>query len=40
TADNSAFVGLALDEENQYELSDERIADWSGQILLEIEALL
>ncbi|MGL4978029.1 MAG: flavodoxin FldB [Plesiomonas sp.] len=40
TADNSAFVGLALDEENQYELSDERIADWSGLILLEIEALL
>ncbi|MGL5007451.1 MAG: flavodoxin FldB [Plesiomonas sp.] len=40
TADNQTFVGLALDEENQYTLSDQRIAQWSEQILLEIEALL
>ncbi|RUO32232.1 flavodoxin FldB [Aliidiomarina sedimenti] len=34
--DQSHFVGLALDEDCQYELSDQRIADWSTQILNEI----
>jgi flavodoxin II len=33
--DASQFVGLALDEETQYELSDERIANWVTQILTE-----
>lgn len=35
TEDASQFVGLALDEETQYELSDERIANWVTQILTE-----
>ncbi len=35
TADRSHFVGLALDEDSQYELSDERIATWCEQILVE-----
>lgn len=34
--DQSHFVGLALDEDCQYELSDQRIADWSTQVLNEI----
>jgi flavodoxin II len=29
------FVGLALDEDSQYELSDERIQQWCEQILVE-----
>ncbi|MDG3089024.1 flavodoxin FldB [Vibrio hannami] len=32
---DSKFVGLALDEDSQYELSDERIAIWCEQILTE-----
>jgi flavodoxin II len=36
TADNSQFVGLSLDEDSQYELSDERIEQWTTQILEEI----
>ena len=35
TEDESQFVGLALDEDSQYELSDERIASWVEQILVE-----
>ncbi|MDN3699550.1 flavodoxin FldB [Vibrio clamense] len=35
TEDNSHFVGLALDEDSQYELSDQRIEDWCEQILVE-----
>lgn len=31
----SQFVGLALDEDSQYELSDERIQTWVEQILVE-----
>ena len=34
------FVGLALDDVNQFEQSDERIAQWCEQILQEIEAAL
>ena len=30
------FVGLALDETNQYDLSDERIQAWCEQILGEM----
>lgn len=39
TADQRHFVGLALDEDSQYELSDERIAGWCTQLLEEIAAL-
>ncbi|GAA5647012.1 MULTISPECIES: flavodoxin FldB [Vibrio] len=35
TADGRQFVGLALDEDSQYELSDERIQTWVEQILIE-----
>lgn len=40
TADESQFVGLALDEDSQYELSDERIANWVEQILVEYQETL
>ncbi|NVD05688.1 flavodoxin FldB [Vibrio sp. JPW-9-11-11] len=40
TEDNRHFVGLALDEDSQYELSDERIATWVEQILVEYQATL
>ncbi|WP_375751337.1 flavodoxin FldB [Vibrio sp. HN007] len=40
TEDGSKFVGLALDEDSQYELSDERIAAWCEQILTEYSELL
>ncbi|HIF9429247.1 TPA: flavodoxin FldB [Photobacterium damselae] len=33
--DGEFFVGLALDEDSQYELSDERITTWCGQIMAE-----
>lgn len=32
TADKSQFVGLALDDENQFELSEQRIACWCEDI--------
>lgn len=32
TPEGNAFVGLALDEETQFELSDERIAQWCAQL--------
>lgn len=35
TPDQTKFVGLALDEDSQYELSDERIESWCEQILVE-----
>lgn len=35
TEDNKSFVGLSLDEDNQYDLSDERIEQWCEQILIE-----
>ncbi|WED21388.1 flavodoxin FldB [Vibrio sp. JC009] len=40
TPDGTHFVGLALDEDSQYELSDERIAGWCEQILLEYQEKL
>ena len=40
TEDGSQFVGLALDEDSQYELSDDRIAAWVEQILLEYQETL
>lgn len=33
------FVGLALDEDSQYELSDERIQSWCDQVLIEYSEL-
>lgn len=35
TADHSHFVGLALDEENEFELSEQRIQNWCEQLLGE-----
>lgn len=35
TEDESHFVGLALDEDSQYDKSDERIEQWCEQILME-----
>ncbi|SON50576.1 flavodoxin FldB [Vibrio tapetis] len=35
TQDENHFVGLAIDEDSQYELSDERIELWCEQILTE-----
>ncbi|ARC93472.1 flavodoxin FldB [Vibrio coralliilyticus] len=40
TEDGSQFVGLALDEDSQYELSDERIATWIEQVLVEYQETL
>ena len=37
--DPQFFVGLALDEDSQYELSDQRIETWCLQILQEIAQL-
>ncbi|WP_372882750.1 flavodoxin FldB [Psychromonas sp.] len=39
-ADQPYFMGLALDEDTQYELSDQRIEEWCLQILQEIQLLL
>ena len=36
TEDKSQFVGLSLDDERQFELSQQRIEDWCVQILQEI----
>lgn len=36
TEDGDFFVGLSLDDENQWEQSESRIAEWVEQILLEI----
>ncbi|PKG39250.1 flavodoxin FldB [Psychromonas sp. Urea-02u-13] len=40
TPDKKHFLGLAIDEDTQYELSDERIDQWCLQILEEIQAQL
>ena len=31
------FCGLALDEDNQGELTDERVAAWTAQVLQEMQ---
>lgn len=36
TPDGEWFVGLALDEENQYDLTDDRLLQWTGQLCEEI----
>lgn len=35
TADGTQFVGLALDEENEFDLSEDRIARWCEQVMRE-----
>ncbi|OUR75496.1 flavodoxin FldB [Colwellia psychrerythraea] len=40
TDDSSKFVGLALDEDSQYNLTDERLDTWCEQVLLEYSSLL
>lgn len=35
TASGDHFVGLALDDESQFELSEQRIANWCRQLLAE-----
>lgn len=39
TQDKSHFLGLSLDEDNQYELSEDRINLWCEQILEEYSEL-
>ena len=39
TEDGEFFVGLSLDDENQYELTDIRIRKWVQQISEELSAL-
>ncbi|RDV23996.1 flavodoxin FldB [Alteromonas aestuariivivens] len=36
TDDGTCFVGLSLDDENQYDLTDERIHAWCHQLLEEL----
>nr|WP_136252637.1 flavodoxin FldB [Ningiella ruwaisensis] len=38
TEDGEYFVGLSLDDENQFDLSDERIEKWCEQIVAEWQA--
>lgn len=40
TKDGKYFVGLALDEDNQYNLSEQRINDWCSQIQNELTEIL
>lgn len=40
TEDGQQFLGLALDEDSQYELTEQRISAWCLQILEEMQALL
>ncbi|WP_057832391.1 flavodoxin FldB [Colwellia sp. TT2012] len=40
TADGSQFVGLSLDEDSQYNLTDERLDSWCEQVLVEYSNLL
>lgn len=36
TEDGSHFVGLALDDESQYDYSEQRITDWCSQLIDEL----
>jgi len=36
--DEQQFLGLALDDENQFDLSDERLGNWLSQIAQEFES--
>ena len=37
TEDREYFVGLSLDDENQFEQTDQRINTWVAQLLSELE---
>lgn len=37
TPDQQHFVGLAIDDENQFDLTDERIKQWCQQVLSEFD---
>jgi len=39
TEDKSQFVGLSLDEDNQYDLSDERIQLWCKNVEKELQEI-
>ncbi len=39
TPDGEWFVGLALDEENQYDLTEDRLLQWLEQITAELQEL-
>ena len=39
TEDGEFFVGLSLDDENQYDQTDERIAEWVTQLKEELSEL-
>ena len=39
TEDKSQFVGLSLDEDNQYDLSEERILKWCKNLEKELEEI-
>lgn len=36
TDDKKLFVGLSLDDENQYDVTDERIENWCHQLIVEL----
>ena len=40
TEDKTQFVGLALDEDSQYMMTDDRIEKWTKQITNEINEIL
>lgn len=40
TSDKEFFVGLSLDDETQYDLTEQRIENWTEQILEEMSELL
>ena len=40
TPDKKHFVGLSIDDETQYELTDSRIEQWLEQLSNEINSLL
>lgn len=39
TEDGEFFVGLSLDDENQFDQTDERLANWIAQITAEVAEL-
>jgi flavodoxin II len=39
TPDHDFFVGLSLDDENQYDLTEQRIEQWCSALLVELDTL-
>ena len=39
TEDGAHFVGLSLDDENQYDQTDDRILSWCTQLVTELSEL-